>query len=94
MSLELVRSNEQFEAHSQDPFVQRIVNVNGVPFDEEFLGKLVANHFSDLPNGKRLTFRTAFEIYLAESKSSHRKRFEMTPPGISTTFVRSMEICH
>ncbi len=75
MSLELVRSNEQFEAQAQDPFVQRMVNVNGMPFDEEFLGKLVANHFSSLPNGKRPTFSTAFEIYLAESKPSHRKRF-------------------
>ena len=37
MSLELVRSNEQFETQTQDPFVQRMVNVNGVPFDEEFL---------------------------------------------------------
>jgi hypothetical protein len=75
MSVELVRSNEQFEAQNQDPFVQKMVNVNGVPFDEEFLGKLVANHFSALPRGKRPTFSTAFEIYLAESKSSHRKRF-------------------
>jgi integrase len=75
MSVELVRSNEQFETQNQDPFVQKMVNVNGVPFDEEFLGKLVANHFSALPRGKRPTFSTAFEIYLAESKSSHRKRF-------------------
>ena len=75
MSLELVRSSEQFETQTQDPFVQRMINVNGVPFDEEFLGKLVATHFLAFPNGKRPTFSTAFEIYLAESKSSHRKRF-------------------
>ena len=72
MSLELVRSFEQFETQTQESDVQRMVNVNGVPFDEEFLGKLVANHFSALPNGKRPTFSTAFEIYLAESKSSHQ----------------------
>lgn len=48
MSLELERSNEPFETHSQGLFVQRMVNINGVPFDEEFLGKLVANHLNEL----------------------------------------------
>ena len=62
MSLELVRSFEQFEAQHQEPFVQKMVNIHGVPFDEEFLGRLVSNHFSGLTNGKRPTFSTAFEL--------------------------------
>ena len=93
MSLELVRSNEPFETQAQDPFIQRMVNVNGVPFDEEFLGKLVANHFSALPNGKcplsvpplRFTWRKASPLTASV--------FEMTRPGISTTFASFMEIC-
>ena len=75
MSLELVCSNEQAQVEGQNPYVQRMVNIKGVSFDEEFLSKLVSEHLTKLPNGVRPTLSTAFEIYLAENPSSHRKRF-------------------
>lgn len=75
MSSELVCSNEQAQVEGQNPYVQRMVNIKGVSFDEEFLSKLVSEHLTKLPNGIRPTLSTAFQIYLAENPSSHRKRF-------------------
>ena len=73
--LEILGNNQHFEVESHNSSVRRMVVVKGVSFDEEFLSHLLVNHFSKFPGGKRPTLKTAFEIYLAESTSSHRKKF-------------------
>ena len=73
--LEIFNSSEYSEIKSQSYLIGKMVTIKGVPFDEEFLSSLIANHFSRFPDGQRPTLRTAFEIYLAESASSHRKKF-------------------
>lgn len=75
MSLGLISSSEQVYVDAENPVVQRMVTIKGVSFDEDFLSKLVSDHLTKLPNRVRPTLRTAFEIYLAENPSSHRKRF-------------------
>lgn len=55
--------------------VERLIDVNGMNFEEEFLAKVISEHLSKQKNGKLPTISDAFQIYMNESTSSHRPTF-------------------
>lgn len=66
-----------FEPKGNSSFnrIVRMVNINGVTFDESFLAGLVKEHMSKQLKGRLPTISDAFEIYIQENPSSHRERF-------------------
>lgn len=58
--------------------VERMVDINGVKFDETFLAGLVRDHLAKQVNGRLPTITDAFEIYIRENASAHRPRFVKT----------------
>ncbi|QKM65589.1 hypothetical protein DCO17_10280 [Polynucleobacter tropicus] len=55
--------------------VERLINVNGMNFEEEFLAKVISEHLAKQRNGKLPTITDAFQIYMNEATSSHRPTF-------------------
>jgi integrase len=55
--------------------VQRIIKVNGVDFDEEFIAKLIREHLAKQPMNRKPTITDAFNIYIKESPSASHWRF-------------------
>ena len=55
--------------------VERLINVNGMNFEEEFIAKVISEHLARQKNGKLPTITDAFEIYMSESASAHRPTF-------------------
>ena len=55
--------------------VERLIHVNGMSFEEEFIAKVISEHLAKQKNGKLPTITDAFEIYMHEAKSSHRPTF-------------------
>ena len=51
--------------------------LNGVNFDEDFLSALVAKHFTKQRWQVRHRISDAFEIYMRENPSSHRRKFQI-----------------
>lgn len=66
-----------FEPQGNSSFnrIVRMVDINGVTFDESFLAGLVKEHMSKQLKGRLPTISDAFEIYIQENPSSHRVRF-------------------
>jgi integrase len=58
-----------------DTRLRKRVVVNGTEFDESFLADLISKHFSAQAQRQRPTISTAFEIYMRENPSSHRRKF-------------------
>lgn len=56
--------------------IRRRVPLHGVEFDEDFLVELVAKHLREKTSAGRPTMQTAYEIYMAENHSSHRRKFQ------------------
>jgi integrase len=55
--------------------IQRIIKVNGVDFDEEFIAKLIQEHLAKQPMNRKPTISDAFNIYIKESPSASHWRF-------------------
>jgi integrase len=55
--------------------VERLINVNGMNFEEEFLAKVVSEHLARQKEGRMPTITDAFKIYMNESASAHRPTF-------------------
>jgi integrase len=55
--------------------VERLINVNGMNFEEEFLAKVVSEHLARQKEGRIPTITDAFKIYMNESASAHRPTF-------------------
>ena len=55
--------------------VERLINVNGMNFEEEFLAKVVSEHLARQRDGRLPTITDAFKIYMNESASAHRPTF-------------------
>ena len=70
-------SHELQIAHNTylDTRIRKRVVVNGAEFDESFLADLISKHFSTKVQCQRPTISTAFEIYMRENPSSHRRKF-------------------
>jgi integrase len=66
-----------FEPKDNSSFnrIVRMVDINGVTFDESFLAGLIKEHMSKQLKGRLPTISDAFEIYIQENPSSHRERF-------------------
>ncbi len=56
--------------------IRRRVPLHGVEFDEDFLAELVAKHLREKTRASRPTMQTAYDIYMAENHSSHRRKFQ------------------
>lgn len=57
--------------------IDRIVRVNGIDFEEQFLADLIAKHMSNTSKGIRPTITTAYEIYSKESPASNEIKFQL-----------------
>ena len=55
--------------------VERLINVNGMNFEEEFIAKIISEHMAKQKDGKLPTITDAFKIYMAENTSSHKPTF-------------------
>lgn len=55
--------------------VQRIVNINGIGFDEEFIARLIREHLAKQPMNRKATITDAFAIYIKENPSSKNMKF-------------------
>lgn len=54
---------------------QKKILIHGVAFEEEFLSGLIVKHLSEKSTNLRPRFSDAFEIYMRENTSSHRRKF-------------------
>lgn len=57
-------------------FPSNRIHILGVEFDEEFLARLVVKHLNEQKSIFRPKFSNAFEIYMREHPSSHRRKFK------------------
>lgn len=55
--------------------IERLINVNGMNFEEEFVAKIISEHLAKQKNGRIPTITDAFAIYMNEATSSHRPTF-------------------
>jgi integrase len=62
---------------SKSNFIDRVVQVNGVDFEEQFIAKLIADHLKNPNNIQKPTITTAFEIYKRESPAAHQRKFQI-----------------
>lgn len=58
--------------------IERLININGVNFEERFLAKLVAEHLAKQRTNRLPTITDAFNIYIKESPSASNWRFVAT----------------
>jgi integrase len=72
MSLEIQINNNTYVNTN----IRRRISLHGIEFDEEFLTNLVAKHLKEQSQVARPTMQTAYEIYMAENHSSHRRKFQ------------------
>ena len=56
-------------------FPRKKIHIHGVEFDEDFLSDLVVKHLNEQHTTLRPKFSDAFEIYMRENTSSHRRKF-------------------
>jgi integrase len=71
MAFELQTSSNTFV----DTQIRRRVNINGIEFDEAFIANLIAKHLQNASSTPKPTISTAFEIYMRESSSAHKRKF-------------------
>ncbi len=57
--------------------IDRVVKVNGVDFEEQFIASLIAKHMSHSNDVARPTITTAHEIYLRESPAANQIKFQV-----------------
>jgi integrase len=58
-----------------DTTLRRRIEVHGIEFDEAFIADLISKHMRESNRTSKPTITTAFEIYMHESASSHRRKF-------------------
>ena len=68
--------------------VKRRIPLCGIEFDEDFLSELVSKHMRDFRKHDRPTLSTAFEIYMRENTSSHRRKFQTNANQYFNTFTK------
>ena len=57
------------------PIVEKLVKVNGIAFEEQFVARVIGEYLSKNSNSHKYRISDAFEIYIAESLSSCSNRF-------------------
>ena len=58
-----------------DATIRRRIEVHGIEFDEAFIADLISKHMRESNRTTKPTISTAFEIYMHESASAHRRKF-------------------
>ena len=58
-----------------DATLRRRIEVHGIEFDEAFIADLISKHMRESNRTSKPTISTAFEIYMHESASAHRRKF-------------------
>jgi hypothetical protein len=58
-----------------------------VEFDEDFLSELVSKHMTQFQKHQRPRLSNAFEIYMQENTSSHRRKFQTNANQYFRTFT-------
>lgn len=84
MSRELQINENTFVTTS----IRRRVSLHGIEFEEEFLSDLVAKHLRQKSQERRPTMQTAYEIYMAENHSAHRRKFQSNANLYFNNFVK------
>ena len=57
--------------------IDRLIQINGVDFEEQFISKLIADHMKNPNNTQKPTITTAFEIYKKESPAAEQRKFQI-----------------
>ncbi len=65
----------------------RKVRLHGIEFDEDFLSALVAKHLTKQRWQTRPRFSDAYEIYMRENPSSHRRKFRIVTQHAYSLFM-------
>ena len=63
------------------------VRLHGIDFDEDFLSELVARHFRRQQWQAKPRFSAAYDIYMRENPSAHRRKFKIVAHQAFTLFV-------
>jgi integrase len=66
---------------------QRKVRLHGIEFDEDFLSALVAKHLTKQRWQTRPRFSDAYEIYMRENPSAHRRKFRIVAQQAYSLFL-------
>jgi integrase len=66
---------------------QRKVRLHGIEFDEDFLSALVAKHLTKKRWQTRPKFSDAYDIYMRENPSAHRRKFRIVAQHAYSLFV-------
>ena len=66
---------------------QKKILIHGVEFEEEFLSGLIVKHLSEKSTNLRPRFSDAFEIYMRENTSSHRRKFRSVALHYYSLFI-------
>lgn len=57
------------------PQIERLVKVNGIPFEEQFVARVIAEHLAKNVNQSIYRLTDAYKIYIKECPASANKRF-------------------
>jgi integrase len=76
MVLQMSREIKLNENSHLNTSIRKRVSLHGVEFEEDFLSELVAKHLRQKSQERRPTMQTAYEIYMTENHSAHRRKFQ------------------
>ena len=57
--------------------IKKRISVGGIDVDEDFVKELLIKHLKASDSKQRPTLTDAFEIYMAENTSAHRRKFKL-----------------
>lgn len=66
------------------------VRLHGIDFDEDFLSELVARHFRRQQWQAKPRFSAAYDIYMREKPSAHRRKFKTVAQQAYALFVTQL----
>ena len=66
---------------------KRKIKVHGIDFDEDFLSELISKHLKSKQLHLTPTISDAFEIYIRENPSSHRRKFRTVAHQVFSLFL-------
>ena len=67
--------------------ITRRINVNGIDVDEDLIKELLIKHLQDFNSKQRPKLSDAFEIYMTENTSAHRRKFKLNANHYFNRFV-------
>ena len=67
--------------------ITRRINVSGIDVDEDLIKELLIKHLQDFNSKQRPKLSDAFEIYMTENTSAHRRKFKLNANQYFKRFV-------